>query len=241
MSSDSSQTRIDHDEIRRRVEKYYNQRKEWLIHLSIFVVINAVLWGLWLGTQGLLGVAFPWPLVVMLGWGAGLAGHGVEVAAHSPDRLARVDRTVHQQMDAVYGPDWASAADDEDYQRIYRAAHKRYRQKAEFIIHLAVFVVVNLLMWLMWLSIDVAFPFPLIVLGGWGAGLVGHAATMYFDSSRAAEARERAVQEAISRYNAAYDVPRKRKRREHLLTDDGELLDIVEETEAEQEGRLRGA
>lgn len=242
MSSNSSQPRIDRGEIRRRVEKYYNQRKEWLIHLSVYVVINAVLWGIWLATRGWLGIEFAWPLVVLLGWGAGLAGHGVEVASHSPDRMVQIDRTAQNQMDTIYGPDWEETTDEEDYKPVYQAAYKRYRQKAEFAIHLAVYVVISLLMWLIWFGTGTAtLPFPLIIMGGWGAGLAGHAASIYFDSSRSVAARERAVQEAISRYNAAYDAPKKRKRREQLLTDDGELLDIVEETEAEREVRRRGA
>jgi hypothetical protein len=234
MSSDSSQARIDRGEIRRRVEKYYNQRKEWLIHLAVFVVVNAGLWGVYLAT----GAEFPFPLIVTLGWGAGLAGHGAEVASHSPDRMMQIDRNAYQQMEEIYGPDWEETTDKQDYDRVYQAAHKRYRQKAEFGIHLAVFVVINLMLWAIWGSTGEGTPpFPLIVMAGWGAGLAAHAASIYFDSSRSAAARERAVQEAISRYNTVYEKPKKRKR-EQLLTDDGELLEVVEEPETEREKRL---
>ena len=241
MSSDSSQPRIDRGEIRRRVEQYYNQRKEWFIHLTVYVVVNAVLWGLWLATRGALDIGFPAPALVMLGWGAGLAGHGVEVASHSPDRMMSIDRTAHDQMAEIYGPDWESTTDKKDYDQVYQVAHKRYRQKAEFAIHLAVYIVINLLMVTIWLGAGTGTPpFPLIILAGWGIGLAGHAASVYFDSSRSAAARERAVQEAISRYNDAYEKPKKRKR-EQLLTDDGELLDVVEEPDSAKESRQRGA
>jgi hypothetical protein len=238
MSSDSPQPRIDRGEIRRRVEQYYNQRKEWFIHLTVYIVVIAVLWGLWLATRGVLDFDFPAPLLVMLGWGAGLAGHGVEVASHSPDRMMSIDRAAHDQMAEIYGSDWEATTNNKDYQPVYQAAHKRYRQKAEFAIHLAVYIVINLLMVAIWLGSGTDTPpFPLIIVAGWGIGLAGHAASIYFDSSRSVAARERAVQEAISRYNDAYEKPKKRKR-EQLLTDDGELLEVVEEPETEREKRL---
>ncbi len=241
MSSDSSQPEIDRNEIRRRVEKYYNQRKEWFIHLTVFIVVNAVLWGIWLGTSGWIGLDFPVPMIVLLGWGAGLAGHGVEVASHSPDRMMRIDRAAHDQMDKIYGPGWDSITDKADYDRVYKLAYKRYRQKAELAIHLAVYLAITLMLWVIWLAVGAGtLPFPLIVMGGWGVGLAGHAASVYFDSARASEARERAVEEAISRYNAGYEKPKKRKR-EQLLTDDGELLDVVEEPDTVKESRQRGA
>lgn len=240
MSSDFSQPEIDRNEIRRRVEKYYNQRKEWYIHLTVFVVVNALLWGIWLVTGGWFGMGFPVPMIVLLGWGAGLAGHGVEVASHSPDRMMQIDRAAHDEMEKIYGPDWLSVTDKADYDRVYKLAHKRYRQKAEIAIHLAVYVTINLMLWTIWLSTGTTFPFPLIVMGGWGVGLAGHAASVYFDSARATEARERAVEEAISRYNVAYEKPKKRKR-EQLLTDDGELLDVVDEPDTVKESRQRGA
>ncbi len=234
--------RVDTGEIRRRVEKHYNQRKELFVHLAVFLIVNAVMWFIWLFTRGMPeDQVFAWPMIFALGWGAGLVAHGIDVISQSPGVLARLDKKARDQMTDIYGPGWEDTDAEEDYARRHKAVHQRARQQTEFAIHLVVFTLINLLMWFIWAVANdgTLIPFPLIIMGLWGAGLGTHGAAVFFDSSRYAAARERAVQRAISSYEEAYDAApaQKRKRRERLLTDDGEWLDIVEENDIEQEGK----
>lgn len=231
---------VDADEIRRRVDQYYSGRSEFIIHLIVFLMINIVLWGIWAFMRGLpeSGSVFAFPLIVTLGWGAGLAGHGIEVRSKSPARLAAIDRTVEAQMEAVHGLDWREVTTADDYERLRQEAHKRFRQNTEFGIHFAVYALINLALWFIWAMVSdgTLMPFPLIIMGFWGAGLAAHAASIYFDSSRTVTARERAVQQAL-----AGDLETKKKKRaaqpQTILTDDGEQLEIIED-EWERENRL---
>ncbi len=230
---------VEADEIRSRVEKHYNARSELYIHALIFVIINAVLWALWAFLNGPGGL-FPFPVVVMAGWGSGLAAHALEVRSKSPRFLASLDRAAVKQLNDLYGDDWQTTADSADIQRVHETIHKRARQTSELNIHGAVYAIINLLMWFIWSIVNDGglFPFPLIIMGFWGAGLAAHAATVYFDPSRSLDARERAVQEAL----AAEEVIVKKKKRsvpsEMILTDDGEQLEVVEDDWG-REGRLQ--
>ena len=47
------------------------------IHAAVFVVIQVLLFTIWAAT----GAGLPWPVFVLLGWGAGLAAHGMALRA----------------------------------------------------------------------------------------------------------------------------------------------------------------
>lgn len=52
-------------------------RTSFRIHAAVFVMIQVLLISIWAAT----GADFPWPLFVLLGWGAGLAAHGMALRA----------------------------------------------------------------------------------------------------------------------------------------------------------------
>jgi uncharacterized membrane protein len=52
-------------------------RTGFRIHLAVFVMVQLLLLAIWLST----GADFPWPLFVLLGWGAGVAAHGLALRA----------------------------------------------------------------------------------------------------------------------------------------------------------------
>ena len=228
------------DRARRRVDQYYNGRAEFLIHLTIFVLINGVLWGVWAFMRNAYGQppVWPWPLVLSLPWGAGLLGHALDLRAKSPGRLAALERTVSRQMTELYGPDWSELEHDEVYQRLYEASFQRLTHNTEFAIHVGVFVLINVLVWLLWLSWagHGGFALPLLLTVPWGIGLGGHAAANAFDASRSVVARERAVQQAMGQAKP------KRKRLQQaraILTDDGELLEVVDDLKEPEDDRLQ--
>ncbi len=52
-------------------------RTSFRIHAAVFVMIQVLLIATWAAT----GADFPWPVLVLLGWGAGLAAHGMALRA----------------------------------------------------------------------------------------------------------------------------------------------------------------
>jgi hypothetical protein len=81
----------EEERIRRRIEKRYKERGAFLTHFAIYVVINALLWGIWafaqpsmlpsvqalggLPPEAIEGMMLPWPLIVTLAWGIGVLSH----------------------------------------------------------------------------------------------------------------------------------------------------------------------
>ena len=48
-----------------------HKRVEFRIHLIVYFVVNAALWGLWWFT----GQGYPWPMWPTIGWGIGVVFH----------------------------------------------------------------------------------------------------------------------------------------------------------------------
>jgi hypothetical protein len=95
MSSDQ----MDYAKIRERAEKRVKNRQEFLSHLIIFLMINGMLWFIYFSTTP--GI-FAWPLIITLGWGAGLVSHAMAVYRDSnAGRLAReraIQREIEREM-----------------------------------------------------------------------------------------------------------------------------------------------
>lgn len=128
-------------EIRRRVEKRLRKRGEFYIHLTIYTIVNLLLWMVWFVlTPGI----FPWPMAVSLPWGAGLAAHGMDVFFDSSGRAMRREQVVHDTMRKIYGDDWGLTANQEDYNRIRKGIEQDFNKRKEFLIHLSVYLPINL-------------------------------------------------------------------------------------------------
>jgi hypothetical protein len=133
---------------------------------------------------------------------------------------------------------------DSNYDDIRRRVEKRFKERQELLIHVAVFVIANLAFWLFWLflapagstssfpgseptSQPGAFPWPLIINLGWGVGIVSHFLWYYYKYGGGAERREQAIEREIERELARREVGgyvEKLKRDSHVqLTEDGEL------------------
>lgn len=59
-------------------------------------------------------------------------------------------------------------------EEIYSLARKRVEEKKGFYTHLAVYVVVNIILVIIWWFTDAGFPWFVFPLGGWGIGLLFH-------------------------------------------------------------------
>ena len=60
-------------------------------------------------------------------------------------------------------------------EQIYEQAKKRVEEKQGFFVHLTVYIVVNIVLVLIWAFVaGGGFPWFIIVLGGWGIGVLFH-------------------------------------------------------------------
>jgi hypothetical protein len=76
-------------------------------------------------------------------------------------------------------------------EEIYKRAKKRVEEKKGFFNHLAVYVVVNLMLILIWAFTSRGYPWFFWPLGGWGIGLIFHFLGVFvFGKTTAWEERE---------------------------------------------------
>ncbi len=140
----------------------------------------------------------------------------------------------------------------EDYDAIRQRVEERFRQRSAFYTHLAVYTLVNIVLWVVYglttgmawqlaarIPIDglysfLTIPWPLLIMGVWGIGLVAHGLNYYIRYGGGAIRREMAIQREIEReiaLNTAYEKPKNDMR----LTDDGEF----EVTEVEPQWTMK--
>ena len=58
-------------------------------------------------------------------------------------------------------------------------AVERLKKRQDFRAHLLVYTLVIALLWTIWALTGAAFPWPLIVMGAWGVGLIMNAYDVY--------------------------------------------------------------
>jgi len=51
-------------------------------------------------------------------------------------------------------------------------AIKRLKKRSDFRTHLLAYLLVNVLVWVIWVVVGAGFPWPVFVTGGWGVGLL---------------------------------------------------------------------
>ncbi len=241
----------DENTLRKRIEARFKKRGEFIGHLVAYGVVNAVLWIIFTGTGGFAFISddpqfgqwmqFPWPLIVSLGWGSGLAAHMFETYFATGSRDERRYQAIRTELRRQY-PDGWGRVDRRELKKIRRRVEKPIKKRVEFFEHAAVYLMINTMLWMIYifgsnlpdigeLMTEIPFPWPLIVSLGWGVGLAINFAEMLSSAGR-----ERAVQRAIEREysgkrkNDEYDlddVADSRPVRRVRLTEDGELTDSM--------------
>lgn len=248
----------DENAMRSRVEKQYKKRTEFTGHLIAFVLVNALLLLIFFFTGNVLPnffdfnpqfIGFPWPLIVLLGWGAGLAAHAVETYYQTGERAARRLRAIHGEFERIYGDRWYKDATKAELRKVRSRVAQPFTKRREFFDHLAVFIPINIMLWMIFLftgdflsgdSGSLGFPWPLIVVFGWGIGLVFHGVEMLSYTTRQ-HAIDQAVERERDRYydekpkrDQFYDESEPRVR----LKEDGEFTDsMIQEIDAERKRR----
>src|SRR5258707_4494106 len=130
-----------------------------------------------------------------------------------------------------------------DYDEIRQRAEKRVRQRIEFVQHLSIYVIVNLILWALWFIAKNAFPqaeplffpWPILVTLIWGVGLAIHAAIVYTQTNMMDAMREAAIQQEVEREmrlrgmdTSAQELEKPKRDRAVRLSDDGEMVPVDE-------------
>jgi serine/threonine protein kinase len=106
----------DEDRIRLRVEKRIEARKEIYIHILMYFMVNIMLWVIWALTMP---GEFMWPLIVMAGWGIGLAAHTgeyyMQYGAGREKAESRMQREIERERRRMYGDSAIEKGKNEDY------------------------------------------------------------------------------------------------------------------------------
>jgi hypothetical protein len=93
----------EYDAIRRRAEKRVVARQEFFQHLGIYVIVNLAFWIIWYVVKQMLQVfdgvlAFPWPVIITIAWGIGIAIHGLETYFKSGMMEVRREMAIEREM-----------------------------------------------------------------------------------------------------------------------------------------------
>ena len=78
-------------ELRRRALISLGRRREFRIHLRVYVAVNALLVVVWAMNGGLF-----WPVFPILGWGLGLSLHAWQVYAAKPISEQEIEREIER-------------------------------------------------------------------------------------------------------------------------------------------------
>ncbi len=214
-----------------------------------------IIFGLTNATEGgmlsfLSFLTFPWPLIVMFGWGAGLAAHGVETYYMTGERARNRLYTIHDELAREFGANW-QRADRKELRKVRNRVNETINKKREWFQHFPVYICINIMLWAIFLFSDGdhTFPWPLLVSIGWGIGLAAHGMEYLSHSSRESAISSAVEQERDRLYNGEKPKrDRHQSRRDRKaeargdsairLTEDGELTDsMVEQFEDEAKSR----
>ncbi len=113
-------------EIRRRVNKPYQKRREFFTHLAVFVLINIMLS---LGLPGFVST------IAFLGWGIGLVAHAVDtfgwnLSSGSQDR--HMEKMLEMERSLIDATEKRKHVEDSDYKRKNDEPDVRLNEDGEF-------------------------------------------------------------------------------------------------------------
>ncbi|MEQ8675953.1 MAG: protein kinase [Aggregatilineales bacterium] len=103
------------ERIRKQVEKRIEERNGLLTHFAAYVMVNLMMWGIYLFSGG----GFPWPMFVTLGWGIGMFAHYMDYRTkYGAGRVRReemIQREIELERERLYGASQAKAKNDMFY------------------------------------------------------------------------------------------------------------------------------
>lgn len=82
---------------------------------------------------------------------------------------------------------------------IRRRVRKKLKARSEFLQHLAVYMSINLMLWIIWAAARGGFPWPIFVSLPWGIGIMSQYIDYYYRHGRGADQGEAEVASEITR------------------------------------------
>ena len=76
------------DDRRREAVERLKQKRDFRTHLSVYVVVNALLVAIW----ALSGAGYFWPVWTLLGWGVGIVFHWRDTYMQKPITEQQIER-----------------------------------------------------------------------------------------------------------------------------------------------------
>ena len=212
------------EQLRYRIGKRFDKRKEFFIHAATYTAVVGALWAFWFLSGSIQGLG---PLAISLLWGAGLAVHAIDTYFQVGVPATNADRDTWREMRRLYGDDWRVEATAQEYEAVRHRITKPFNQRKELGMHSVAYLLINLALWLVWLSEPSDFPWPVLVSGFWGVGFVAHAAEVLFNTRREGLI-DREVERERERMEREVGMSRKRKNDQRVLrlSDDGELIEV---------------
>ena len=252
--------------LRRRVERQMKKRSDFWKNAIAYAIVIPLMWIVFGFSSGIIAgefgttfpfniaANFPWPLIVMLGWGAGLAGDAIETYQKTGKRAARRLANLHAEFRADFGPQWYRTASRKQLKAVRRSVDKPIKQRIDFYKNIASFAFIIPMLWVIYgvssgfiagefgtdfpFNVATQFPWPLIVMLFWGLDIAKNGYSVI-----AGRRQETAIEREMERQRslAGHDEWDDEKPKndfydsdEPRLTEDGELTDsMVREIERE--------
>ena len=82
---------------------------------------------------------------------------------------------------------------------IRRRVQKKLKARSEFLQHLAVYLSINAMLWIIWAAARGGFPWPIFVSASWGIGILSQYIDYYYKHGRGADQGEAEVASEITR------------------------------------------
>lgn len=206
-------------DIRKRVEKRYKRRREFLTGLGGFIVFNIITWALW-GAGLTFDLTLPWPLFLMLMGIASLFDGLLDATMTAEVRSGTLEQRTERAMQRIYGQDWLERGSHETYREIEKALAKRTNKRTGLVKSMQSFVLSNLAFWLAWWSgftLGLPFPWPLPITTIWLIALTVRGVELLLLPNEVRFYRQ--VEEEAERIHNL------REKRKHGLSDDSYILE----------------
>lgn len=229
---------------RKRAEAQVKKRRDFIGHTSAYAIVNVILWVVYIGTMTVMGEGpwdFPWALVVSLAWGAGLISDGIETYFRTGARAAQRTRAIFAAYEREYGPNW-NRQGRKALRKVRKVAEKPFDKRREWLQNLGAYVTIVPMLWVIfgWTTDFMGsgpweFPWPLMVMLGWGLGVVIQGIDMLGAGRRGASVEREMERERA--YISEFSPDEKIKRKNDELALD-ELLDEEAPVRLSEDGEL---
>ena len=74
--------------LRAQARERLKKQQDLRAHLLVYILVNGLLWTIWAAT----GTGFPWPAIVMAGWGVGVVMNAWDAYWRRPITDAAIER-----------------------------------------------------------------------------------------------------------------------------------------------------